>query len=105
MNVSLLSYSMQFTLEFIMVKSHAVGTDQDLAGREVPVCEEEVTNSHASLTVPVCASSHCRLWQPQQMRGFTSRFALQLVSQRDILCASDAIFLSVTTFLLSLLSR
>lgn len=62
---------MQFTLEFIIVKSRAVGTVPDLAGREVPICEKEVMNSRASLTVPVRALSHSRLWQLQLMRGFT----------------------------------
>lgn len=71
-----LSHSMQFTLEFIMAEIHATGTVLDLAGREDPACEVEVTNSHTSLTAPACASSHCRLWQPQQICGFTSHLTL-----------------------------
>lgn len=71
-SVCLLSSFIQFALEFIIGKTHAVETVLDLVGNEIHVCEEEAMNGHASLTVPVRALLHCRLWRSQQVHGFTS---------------------------------
>lgn len=62
LSICLLSSFIQFALEFIIGKTHAVEAVLDLVGSEIPVCEEEAMNGHAFLTVPVHASLHCRLW-------------------------------------------